>query len=259
MIGPTPPSNDGYHPNDRLPQRRVFRCHRKALLWAVSILVLAVLAYFFWRTVLYVAFWYLIYIYMYLHTGAAVFVSLGAIVFAIGWCVPLWFGMTRRYAWRRASVLFALVLALHTGWFLFGWVAFYPPCKYDPGPGPATGMFTLVGDLDPAFADALERNLRDSLGEDAVRRSDAYTVLVRPVVGLLASRQNAELVFLVANGSPMPGPLTDRETGCMSVEQSAMRDGRAGEWRDGWGLWPWNTIRDDGALVRWLRGIYEDA
>ena len=116
----------------------------------------------------------------------------------------------------------------------------------------------LIGELDPAFADAMERNLSETWGDDAVGWADEHTILVRPAIGLLANRHNTETVFVVVNGTAMPGPLVDPETGCGSVELKTMKDSKVTDWRRDWGLWPWNTLDEDGVVALWLRGFYKD-
>jgi hypothetical protein len=35
-----------------------------------------------------------------------------------------------------------------------------------------------------------------------------------------------------------------------------MAGGEVDDWREDWGLWPWETIEVNGDFARWLRGLY---
>ncbi len=202
---------------------------------------------------------YLFYLWAYLNFPVTAFATVAAVVFAVGWYLPLPLGMARLKAWKRATIVLAVIVVLHTGWFLVGWTTFYPTCRHNAGVGGMNNQHTLVGRLDPAYADHFERELIESLGEHAVHRSDAHTILVRPVFGLLDS-QRVERISEYVGARPMPADLAGTKYGvCHAIERNALVDRRAVLWRAGWGLWPWNTIHDDGSFARWLRDLYRDA
>jgi hypothetical protein len=209
----------------------------------------------FWFEVLKGVLLYLVYVWAFLNFPVTVFAALASIVFAIGWYLPLWPGK----AWRRASVFLGVVIVLHTGWFLFGWVTFHPLCSIEVGIGGSTGNRAMMGDLDPYHADLFKRGLAVSWGEAAVQQADAHTVLVRPAFALLENEWNWNISYHAASG-PLPPQLAERrDADCLAIEQNAMLDGKATRWRSGWGLWPWDTIDEDEGFARWLRGLYKDS
>jgi hypothetical protein len=82
--------------------------------------------------------------------------------------------------------------------------------------------------------------------------------MVRPAIALLDNEWNLNVSYLVAS-APMPPELADdKRADCLAIEQTAMVDGKAARWRAGWGLWPWDTIDEDGTFARWLRGLYRE-
>ena len=227
-----PGSSSSREPPD---PRRARRIRRVLIVAAIAALPLA----YFWLEVLKGIVLFLLYVWVFLNFPVTAFACVGAIVFAIGWYLPLWPSMARRKAWQRASVVLAIVIILHTGWFLFGWVAFHPLCRHKAGVGGTNSQHTLIGKLNPVYADRFERELIESLGNDAVHRSDADTILVRPVFGLLESRR-IERVSESFGAKPMPPELADTKYGiCRAIERNAFVDRRAVQWRAGWGLWLW--------------------
>lgn len=247
-----PGCNGGRRPPD---PRRV----RRIRLILIVMAVVTLLAAYFWLEVLKGVVLFLLYVWVFLNFPVTAFACVGAIVFAIGWYLPLWPSMSRRKAWQRASTVLAVVVVLHTGWFLFGWVTFHPLCRHKAGVGGTNNQHTLIGKLEPNHADSFERELIESLGSDAVRRSGAHTILVRPVFGLLESRRIERVSERVA-GRSIPSEFAHSKYAvCRTIERNALVDGSADFWRAGWGLWPWSTIHYDGDLARWLRGLYKDA
>ena len=99
---------------------------RRRLLRILGLLIVAALVFAFWRDVLFGLLVYLVYTFMFLNYPVGAFASLGAIVFAIGWCLCPWPGRTRRRRWQPAVAVLAVVAILHAGWFVYGWVTFYP-------------------------------------------------------------------------------------------------------------------------------------
>lgn len=247
-----PGSGTGRRPPDPRCARRIRR------LLIIAALATVPLAYF-WMEVLQGVVLFLLYVWVFLSFPVTAFACVVAIIFAIGWYLPLWPSMARRKAWQRASIVLAMVIVLHTGWFLFGWVTFHPLCRHEAGVFGMNNQHTLIGKLEPGYADHFERELIESLGSGAVRRSDTHTILVRPVFGLLESRRIERVSEHVA-GRPIPPELAhDKYAVCRTIEQNALVDRAAVQWRAGWGLWPWSTIHDDGDLARWLRGLYKDS
>jgi hypothetical protein len=234
--------------------RRARRIRRILIVAAIAALPLA----YFWLDALKGVVLYLFYAWAYLNFPVTAFACVGAIVFAIGWYLPLWPSMARRKACQRASIVLAIVIVLHTGWFLFGWVAFHPQCRHKAGVFGMNNQHTLLGKLKPGYADLFERELIESLGGDAVRRSDAHTILVRPVFGLLESRRVESISERIAGRSIPPELEHHKYAVCRAIERHALVDGRAVHWRAGWGLWPWSTIHDDGDFAHWLRSLYKD-
>ena len=210
---------------------------------------------FFWHDIFVGILSFLIYVYLFLQFPVTAFAALAAIVFAIGWYLPIWPGR----AWQRASAILVVVIVLHAGWFLYGWVTFHPLCSITAGIGGDTSQRALMGELDPEYADRFERALRGSWGASAVRRPDAHTVLVHPTIALIENEWNFNVSYLVAS-SALPPQLAERkDADCLAIEQNAMLGGEASWWRKGWGLWPWNTINEDEGFARWLRSLYKGA
>ena len=237
------------------PDPRHTRLFRR---WLIVAVLAAPLLVIFWLDVVKGLILYLFYLWAYLNFPVTAFATLAAIVFAVGWYLPLPLSMTRLKAWKRASLVLAVVVTLHGIWFLVGWTTFHPTCRHNAGVGGMNNQHTLVGRLEPTYADHFERKLIESFGDDAVYRSDAHTILVRPVFGLLDSRR-IESVSEHVGARPMPPELADTKYGvCRAIERNALVDRQAVLWRPGWGLWPWNTIRNDGSFARWLRNLYKD-
>lgn len=230
------------------------RLIRRLLIVAV---VAAPLLVVFWHDVVKGLIFYLFYLWGYFNFPVTAFATVAAIIFAVGWYLPMPLGMARFRAWKRATIVLAVVFVLHTGWFLFGWVTFHPLCSIDVGIGGSTGQRALMGELDPYRAGLLKRGLAVRWGEAAVRRTDPYTVLVRPAFALLENEWNWNISYHFAAG-PLPPQLAERkDADCLAIEQNAMRGGKAESWRSGWGLWPWDTINEDEGFARWLRGLYK--
>ena len=242
-----PCCNGGRRPPD--PKRtRIIR--RLLIVSAIAALPAA----YFWHDIFVGVLIFLIYVWGFLNFPVTAFAALASIAFAVGWYLPLW----PCKAWRRASVFLAVVIVLHTGWFLFGWVTFYPLCRIEVGIGGSTGHRAMVGDLDPYHADLFEHGLAARWGEAAVKRVDAHTVLVRPAIALLENEWNWNISYHAASG-PLPPQLAERkDADCLAIEQNAMLGGEATRWRSGWGLWPWDTINEDEGFARWLRSLYKD-
>lgn len=245
-----PGMSASHHPPD---QREV----RYGLRILALIALAALPAVYFWHDIFVAAAAFVVYVYLFLNFPVTAFPALAAIAFAVGWYIPLWPRKARLKAWQRASLFLAIVVVLHTGWFLFGWVTFHPLCLIKVGIGGSTGERALVGELHPAYADRFERALAGMWGQDAVLRSDANTVLVRPAVAAIDNEWNWNISYFVASG-PLSTQLAGRkDADCIAMEQYAMLGGKADSWRVGWGLWPWNTINEDEGFARWVRSLYK--
>ncbi len=240
----------------RPPDPNLARLFRRLLIVAIVAVPLLAL---FWHDVVKGLILYLFYLWAYLNFPVTAIATVAAIVFAVGWYLPLPFGLARLAAWKRATIVTAVVVVLHSTWFLVGWTTFYPTCRHKAGVGGMNDQHTLVGQLEPAYADQFERKLIESLGGHAVNRSEDHTILIRPIFGLLES-QRVERISEHIGAKPMPADLAGTKYGvCRAIERNALVGRRAVLWRAGWGLWPWNTIHDDGSFARWLRDLYRDA
>lgn len=232
------------------------RLFRRLLIAAV---VVAPLLALFWLDMVKGVILYVFYLWAYLNYPVTAFATVAATVFAVGWCLPLPRGMATLAAWKRVSIILVVVVVLHTSWFLIGWTTFYPMCRHNAGVGGMNNQHTLVGQLEPTYADQFERELIESLGDVAVYRSDANTILVRPVFALLDS-QRVERISEYVGAVPMPPQFVDTQYGiCRTIERNVFVDRKDVRWWDDWGLWPWNTIHDDGSFARWLRDLHRDA
>lgn len=163
-------------PLDLLPGARTgqqppsHRDVRQALRMMLILALVAFPAAWFWREVVIGLLYFLGYVYLFLIFPVTAFAILGAIVFAVGWYLPLWPGLMRRAAWQRASSVLAAAVVLHTVWFLFGWVTFHPLCSIKLGMGTTdTGNRALIGKLDPAYADRFQRALAGAWGDAAAQ------------------------------------------------------------------------------------------
>ena len=254
FIPSTTPHDGPHRPgNERRPVR---------ILGALAIAALLLVG--FWSYAYQGFYWFLVYFLFFIGHPAGAFGSIAAVIFAVGW---FWRWPSRLLIWHpawRASVCLACVAVVHTGWFLWGWVTFHPLCVSDTAVRMAAmydvseALFdspgrTLLGPLRPDIADDFERSLSFRWGSDAVRPADEHTVLVRPAIGLLYNADNWEAALRITDG-PVPEGVYD--DGCREMEIHGFVPGKRVSQHVGWGLWPWNTINEDGAFARWLRGRY---
>jgi hypothetical protein len=219
--------------------------------------VTATVLIFAWPRGLYPLLAYVWFVFRFLHDPLGAFGVLAAVVFAAGWSLRWPAQIARCRPWIRGTTTVVLAFVLHGLWFLFSWVTFHPTCSYDVGVSLfTTGRVTLIGDLDTDYADRFEDVLADAWGRAAVAREDTHTVLVRPVFALLDDEKNESLSYRVAGVTTVPLLGDESLEPCRTVERNAMAGGEVDDWRDDWGLWPWNTIDVKGAFARWLRGLY---
>ena len=211
-------------------------------------------------------YWFVVYVLVFTGHPVGAFGAIAAAIFGLGWYwrwPPIL--VNRHPAWR-ASLLVACAFVVHAGWFLSGWVTFRPLCVDDTAVRMAAmydiseALFdsparALNGSLRPNIADDFEASLSRKWGSNTVRRADEHTLLVRPVIGLLDNTENWQSSSRLIDG-PLPDGSGDDQCGEMAIH--GFVPGKPIRQRVGWGLWPWNSLNENGVVARWLRGLYVD-
>jgi len=165
---------------------------------------------------------------------------------AIRWPAPV----GRLHPLTRAIVLLCLFVALQAGWFLYGWTVYRPMCLNSTGWwGPS--HYELIGPLSPEAVAYLTRD--DSPGW---RANGENGVLVRPAMRMIWREILWNNTSQAAGGIAETYGLAGLDWGasdrCDAIERLMMKDGRALYRSEGWGLWPYTTIDENGPLGRWI-------
>lgn len=164
---------------------------------------------------------------------------------AIRWPAPV----GRLHPVTRAVVLLCLFVALQAGWFLYGWTVYRPMCI--DGARWGSSKTELIGPLSPEAVAYLTRN--DS---ERWRANGENGVLVRPVMRMIDRgtlwNNTSQAAVGIADTYGLAEPDWGASDRCDAIERLMMKDGRALYRSEGWGLWPYTTIDENGPLGRWI-------
>jgi len=250
MLSIIPKTSVPDHQISHRRRRRLSKRDRIGLIVALAIIAAVIPANFLWSTSLFPA----PVVAVILIVGAIVklphvaFGSVAAVIFATGCCVKWPPSFARLSATRRGLALLFMAIVLNCVWFRFSWIPFEPMCSggFDPFYG---GETLLEGPLDPRAASMFVEVLQRQYGEDAAQLSGPDTVLVHPAVVVFRSSGNWNYSRSVAEALGGDGAIDD----CTAMEAALMANGHATSKPVGFGSWPWNTLAEDGDIVRWLQ------